>query len=167
MADEAAKSATGRGSPMRLAGIALRVAAIALVAWGLFLWVKAGDPTPEQLAAQAAEQRLLEVIQAAPDGSTIDVAKVFDVPWDRAVLMPAYAGPKTMNDLLGFDWFSGDDSGPQDEMSQMTVYVQGRRVVWAILTWDYDFADGVERFSAADAVFTVAQSPGPELRPVH
>ncbi len=169
------REARGR-SPMRLVGIVLVAVILAVVAYGLFLWVKAGDPTSEQLAAQAAEQRLLEVVQAAPDGSTIDIAAVFDVPWDRAVLIPPYADAAVMNDLLGFEGFTDDWEGPSDESAQMIVFVDGGRVAWTIDIWneDYQFADpfvaafpdGAATFLADDATFVVDHTPnGIQLRP--
>ena len=116
------------------------------------------------------------MIQAAPDGSTIDIAEVFDVPWDRAVLIPPYWDAEAMNDLLGFEGFTDGWTGPSDESAQMIVFVDGQRVAWSIGIWneDYQFADafveafpnGAATFPAGDAVFVVDHTPyGIQLRP--
>ena len=176
MAPTSALRAARRHGPLRLIGIVLAAVALAVVASVLFLWVETDGPTSEQLAARAAEQKLLEAIQAAPEGSTIDIAEVFDVRWDWAVLIPPYADAAAMNDLLGFEGFTDDQSGPNDESAQMIVFVDGRRVAWSVDIWneDYQFADafvdafpdGAATFPADDAVFVVNRTPsGLQLRP--
>lgn len=68
--------------------------AIGVLLVGAFLWVR-GGPTSEQAAAEAALVRMISVVGASSEGEQVNLAKVLDVPWDRAILMAAYMNGTT------------------------------------------------------------------------
>ncbi len=92
---------------MRRRRITLAVAsAAAVVAFvAIALAVAFPGPTPGQVAAREAGDRLTQKISALGAGVTVDLAEALDQPWDRVVLMEAYMSGDEMNRELGFDWY--------------------------------------------------------------
>lgn len=135
--------------------------AIGVLLVGTFLWVR-GGPTPEQAAAEAAVVRMVGVVGASSEGEQVDLAKVFDVPWDRAVLMDAYMNGDDMNEVLGFHGYASDANSQMDEATQFIVFVRGETVVADAPLWPDDgfqFDDSIRAFTRTDAVFVASRGP--------
>jgi hypothetical protein len=153
-------SANARRSIPRTARLAAVVAVGALLV-GTFLWLW-GGPTPEQAAAQAAVARMVAVVGESSEGEQVDLAKVLDVPWDRAVLMDAYMDGDDMNKVLGFHGYPSDATSQMDESTQFVVFVRGETVVGDAPLWPsegFQFDDSIRAFTRADAVFVASRGP--------
>jgi hypothetical protein len=118
-------------------------------------------PTPGQVAARDTGTRLVDRISGLSDGATVDLAKVLDQPWDRAVLMEAYMSGDEMNRRLGFDWYSADDSAGLDESQRTMAFVQGTSVVAQVRLRPETFRLGetVTSFDRADSTFVASRQP--------
>jgi hypothetical protein len=137
------------------------VVATGVVLVGTFLWLR-GGPTPKQAAAEAALVRMVAVVGASSEGDQVDLAKVLDVPWDRAVLMDAYMTGDDMNEVLGFHAYASDAKSQMDESTQFVVFVRGETVVADAPLWPdegFQFDDSIQAFSRADAVFVASRGP--------
>ena len=128
------------------------------------LWVVKGvlgefDRATARTEAVHAVERMVAQVTATPDGRTVDLAKALTIGWDRAVLMEPYADGAAMNRRLGFDGFPADAEGPQDESSQLVVFVRGTSVVAQAdlfpQSGSFRFDPSITEFDSGGAEFVV------------
>ena len=112
-----------------IVGSAAAVIAMVVVA----LAIAFPGPTPGQVAARSAGDRLIAEIRALPAGVEVNLADALDEPWERAVQMEAYMPGDEMNERLGFDWYAADDLAGSDESQQTMAFVNGTAVVAEVL----------------------------------
>ena len=140
-----------------IVGSAAAVIAMVVVA----LAIAFPGPTPGQVAARSAGDRLIEEIRALPAGVEVNLADALDGPWERAVLMEAYMPGDEMNERLGFDWYAADDLAGSDESQQTMAFVNGTTVVAEVLlspdTFRLDVSIG--SFGRAYSTFVTSRDP--------
>lgn len=140
-----------------IVGSAAAVIAMVVVA----LAIAFPGPTPGQVAARSAGDRLIEEIRALPAGVEVNFADALDGPWERAVLMEAYMPGDEMNERLGFDWYAADDLAGSDESQQTMAFVNGTTVVAEVLlspdTFRLDVSIG--SFGRAYSTFVTSRDP--------
>jgi hypothetical protein len=140
-----------------IVGSAAAVIAMVVVA----LAIAFPGPTPGQVAARSAGDRLIAEIRALPAGVEVNLADALDEPWERAVLMEAYMPGDEMNQRLGFDWYAADHLAGSDESQQTMAFVNGTTVVAEVLlspdTFRLDVSIG--SFGRADSKFVTSRDP--------
>ena len=140
-----------------IVGSAAAVIAMVVVA----LAIAFPGPTPGQVAARSAGDRLIEEIRALPAGVEVNLADALDGWWERAVLMEAYMPGDEMNERLGFDWYAADDLAGSDESQQTMAFVNGTTVVVEVLlspdTFRLDVSIG--SFGRAYSKFVTSRDP--------
>jgi hypothetical protein len=147
-------------TPRRVAFVLVFVAGVI----GLFyvaLALAYPGPSPRQVAARDAGDRLVENISGLSDGAAVDLADTLDQPWERAVLMEAYMSGDEMNKRLGFDWYSADDISGSDESQRTMAFVQGTSVVAEVHLRPETFRldETITSFNRADSTFVAARDP--------
>jgi hypothetical protein len=137
---------------------------VALAAGIVVVIVVLGVELPAREARQqGAIGRLKAAVGASPTGAEVDLGTAFDLPWDRAVLMPAYAGTEEMNARLGFDGYGAGANSGMDESTQFLVFVKDTTVVADTPLFadeDFKFESGIEEFSRDQAQFVVTRPAG-------
>ena len=73
--------------------------------------------------------RLSEAVGRTGDGNTLDLARVYDADWDRAVWVPPYVLGGDANDLLGFDYYGQDEVLSSDDTVSRLLFVKGTDVL--------------------------------------
>lgn len=106
-----------------------------------------------------AEQHLFSTLEAAPDGSVVDVGAAFDEAWDRAVVVSAYSIGRDVDRLLGFDQFAPDALLSWGDTDTRVLFVSGREVVADITLGNTEvrFDHVVETFDRGNARFRVVR----------
>jgi hypothetical protein len=133
----------------------LVVATVALAVWGATTVL--GNERRD-----AAVQRLLAQVDAAPHGATIDLRTAFDVEWDRAVVVGPYSPGSVVNEGLGFDHYAADDVITQGDGAYLLVFVRNRSVVAEVPLYGqaFYFGESLESFSADGSRFRVTRDDG-------
>ncbi len=99
--------------------------------------------------------RISEAVSQTADGETVDLARVYDADWDRAVWIGPYLVGDLGNDLLGFGYYRDDELLSTDDMVSRLLFVKGTDVLADVeLHRIYLEADRAE-FTRSDARFVV------------
>lgn len=100
--------------------------------------------------------RISEAVSDTPDGEVLDLARVYDADWDRAVWIPSYMDGKGGNEMLGFHYYRDDEILSTDDTVSLLVFVKGDDVLADVELNGIDFQQDLTGFSRENARFVVS-----------
>jgi hypothetical protein len=105
----------------RLAGIA------AVVAVGLVLLN--GARLMDRATGWWVGGQISDAVSRTGDGEVLDLVRVYDADWDRAVWVGPYVDGAGGNEMLGFRYFSDDEILSADDTVSRLLFVRGTDVL--------------------------------------
>ena len=100
--------------------------------------------------------RIAEAVSETPDGEVLDLAQVYAVDWDRAVLIHPYMDGEGGNRMLGFRHYRDDEILSNDDTVSRLVFVKGTEVLADVELHRVEFQQDLTGFSREHASFVVS-----------
>ena len=100
--------------------------------------------------------RISEAVSDTPDGEVLDLARVYDADWDRAVWIWPYMDGEGGNKMLGFRYYRDDEILSTDDTVSRLVFVKGGDVLADVELHRIELLKDLIGFSRENARFVVA-----------